>query len=439
MNFSLLVNKIDELFIIWGNKLVGNIFKNLNTRDITFQYDRQWLDDVSVPISLSLPLREAPFAPLETKAFFSDLIPSNISLKSLCEYHKLPENDIFTLLTHFGKDCPGALIFANQKNGLAQVDHDYADITDLLHQGFRHNDFSKLTPVLHVNSSSNLTDAQYKLPLVYDNGKFLVPSFLSFSPTSHILKFSSKKYKNICLNEAFCLEMAKYIKLPVPDFEVLEFNDNFALLIDRVDRLKDNRGKISRLHQENFCQALGNLSQGQRDDSSIGYRDCYNLIRGGQVRNSLRSMINFIKLTIFNILIGNSKQNARGFSVIYHLEQTKASNYYLTVSPFSDLSAARVYQPVAARLGMPIGRADYFEILDDVHYKLFLSDINTSVETVASCLSFIVTALKEFFIEYADQYEFYFNNPNLFNRLKNIFAINSLKLINIIMRLNNFS
>jgi serine/threonine-protein kinase HipA len=229
--------------------------------------------------------------------------------------------------------------------------------------------------------------------------------------------------------------MAKFINLPVPAFEILNLYGNHALLIERVDRGVDPAGKVSRRHRENFCQALG--YGGAQHEKAPGYRDCYKLINSLKVRNHKTSLTDFTKLSVFNFLIGNSQQKARDFSVIYNVSQEEPNGYYLTVSPFQDLVPSRVYQPLSTKLGLPIGQAEYYEILDDIQYKKFLNDINTSVESITDCLISVISSLKEFFLDISQDSDYFYGNVNLYNRLRHIFGINSMKLISIVSRLNN--
>ncbi|MDR2301130.1 MAG: HipA domain-containing protein [Deltaproteobacteria bacterium] len=437
MDQTLLINKIDELIVVWDNKFVGSLYKDLKTRDIAFRYDGDWIKRVRVPISLSLPLRDGEFNHAETAAFFGNLLPGGEAMTSLCQYHNLPENDIFASLTHFGRDCPGALIITNVNYKLNEENNNYWDITNIIHKGFRTNDFSRLYPLLRYGQGPDLSEAHYKLPLVYEKGSFYVPSFLSYAPTTHELKFSLREFKNLCLNEAFCLEMAKFINLPVPAFEILEFYGNYGLLIERVDRGVDPAGKVKRRHRENFCQALGYGAAPAPGQPTPGYRDCCKVINSLKVRNQDNALTDFTKLSIFNFLIGNSHQNARDFSVIYNLSPQEDNDYYLTVSPFQDLVASRVYQPLSPKLSMPIGRADYYDILDDIQFKTFLSDINASVDSIVDCLISVISPLKQFFLDISDEADFLFGNANLHNRLRHIFGVNSMKLINIVSRLND--
>ena len=53
-------------------------------------------------------------------------------------------------------------------------------------------------------------------------------------------------------NEGFCLALAGQMKLTVH-----RVADCVYLLVDRYDRVRQPDGALQRLHQEDFCQALG--------------------------------------------------------------------------------------------------------------------------------------------------------------------------------------
>lgn len=75
-----------------------------------FIYHTEYLADVAAkPISLSLPLRQAPYHSKTLFAFFDGLIPEGWLLNIAREYWKTQTNDRFELLLLTCKDTIGAV------------------------------------------------------------------------------------------------------------------------------------------------------------------------------------------------------------------------------------------------------------------------------------------------------------------------------------------
>lgn len=87
------------------------------------------------------------------------------------------------------------------------------------------------------------------------DGHYFLPE--GEAPSSHILKFELTDYRHLPAYETFTSHLARQIGLPVVDIELHSIEKRFYAQIERYDRVWDERGEIQRLHQEDFCQALG--------------------------------------------------------------------------------------------------------------------------------------------------------------------------------------
>jgi serine/threonine-protein kinase HipA len=115
----------------------------------------------------------------------------------------------------------------------------------------------------------SLAGAQTKLPIVLVDGRVAKPD--SGQPTTHILKPAVPAYHSIVENEAFCMMLAGAVKLNAAEAQprVLQVPGEprlAYLLVGRLDRTVSG-GHVVRLHQEDFCQALGLGSPGFRSCS----------------------------------------------------------------------------------------------------------------------------------------------------------------------------
>ena len=80
-----------------------------------------------------------------------------------------------------------------------------------------------------------------------DDGHICIP--MNGSPSTHILKPDSPRLPGGVQNEAFCLTLARRLKIPTPDVTTGQAGKRSYLLAKRYDRT-DVGGRWRRLHQE---------------------------------------------------------------------------------------------------------------------------------------------------------------------------------------------
>ncbi|EQD40541.1 HipA, partial [mine drainage metagenome] len=100
------------LHVFLNGRLVGRL-RRQSSGAIDFEYDRGWLDwEYTLPVSLSLPLREDRFIGDPVIAVFDNLLPDNDQIRRrLAERVGAAGNDAYSLLAAVGRDCVGALQF----------------------------------------------------------------------------------------------------------------------------------------------------------------------------------------------------------------------------------------------------------------------------------------------------------------------------------------
>lgn len=103
----------------------------------------------------------------------------------------------------------------------------------------------------------SLAGAQDKLPVVFDGERIGLPR--NGTPSSHILKPAIHAVEDSVSNEGFCLALAGALQLQPAKAKIHSIGDRPFLLVERYDRVGDAQGHRQRLHQEDFCQALGTV------------------------------------------------------------------------------------------------------------------------------------------------------------------------------------
>ncbi|MCH7882084.1 MAG: HipA domain-containing protein [Proteobacteria bacterium] len=124
----------------------------------------------------------------------------------------------------------------------------------------------------------SLAGTQDKCPVLIRDGNYFLPE--GEAPSSHILKFELTDYRHLPAYETFTSHLAKKIGLPVVNIELQSIEKRFYAQIERYDRVWDERGEVQRLHQEDFCQALGYGHEKKYQDSGgPTFADCHKRLR----------------------------------------------------------------------------------------------------------------------------------------------------------------
>ena len=119
-------------------------------------------------------------------------------------------------------------------------------------------------------------------------------------------------------------------------------------LIERYDRFKDERGFIKRLHQEDFCQALGIVSEMKyQNEGGPNLAQCFDLVRR-VTKPSAPHILRLLDGVIFNALIGNHDAHGKNFSLLCTAKGP-------VLAPFYDLLSTAVYPKLSTKMSMKIG------------------------------------------------------------------------------------
>jgi serine/threonine-protein kinase HipA len=142
------------------------------------------------------------------------------------------------------------------------------------------------------------------------------------------------------------MALANELGLNVPETFILNEDDR-AYVIERYDRKVDEEGRIIRIHQEDFCQALGySYREKYEEHGGPGFRECFNLVK--EFRNPLADKIKLINLTVFNYLICNYDCHSKNISLLCNEGMAPS------LAPFYDLVCVGVYN-LPSDLAMSIG------------------------------------------------------------------------------------
>ncbi|MCC5641269.1 type II toxin-antitoxin system HipA family toxin, partial [Nostoc sp. CHAB 5844] len=211
----------------------------------------------------------------------------------------------------------------------------------------------------------SLAGAQSKVPVVVIDGRIALP--LPGQPTTHILKPPIARFKGTTENEAFVMSLAAAIGLDVAPVEARTVEGRPFLLVERYDRVRDNLGVMHRIHQEDFCQALGVPPESKyASEGGPTFKDCFELLR----RVSARPATDIAKLldaAIFNLIVGNADAHGKNYSILYDGQGPR-------MAPLYDLLSTVAYPDLSAKMAMRIGKRATLAEIDADGWKVFAKD-----------------------------------------------------------------
>ncbi|MEZ5998111.1 MAG: type II toxin-antitoxin system HipA family toxin [Hyphomonas sp.] len=370
-----------RLIVALNGRAVGELDRASNGA-ISFVYDRNWLADArrAIPVSLSLPLREERYNGAEVSAFFDNLLPDNDQIRQKVAQRVGAEGtDAFSLLNQIGRDCVGALQFVadgadieppGPPECLPLKDEEIAEIIRNL-----------ATAPLGVRPDGerefriSIAGAQEKTALLWNDG-WCLPK--GTTPTTHILKPELGKLPNgldmtlSVENEHFCLALCRELGLDVANSQIMDADGIRILAVERFDRLHAGDGRLLRVPQEDFCQALSvPPTRKYNNDGGPGIRECLSLLAGSDYAEEDR--LAFLKAQIVFWLIGASDGHAKNFSLFL----TPGGRYRMT--PLYDIMslqpnyAAKLLRKNEFRLAMAVGDSRHYG-MESVLPHHFLED-----------------------------------------------------------------
>jgi HipA N-terminal domain len=244
-----------QLDVWFGEKKAGALAQD-EAGALSFAYDPGYLTGQDPrAISFSVPLQEASYTDRVVRPFFSGLLPDEGARQRLAGALGISAGNAFGLLEVIGGECAGALSLYPAGEAPPSSDDDGIAILSQLRL---EEILGKLRerPLLGGEEGVRLSlaGAQDKIAVCVEGDAIWLAK--GGRPTTHILKPFIQELDGTVENELFCLRLAARLKLPVPAVEMRYGGTIPFLLVERYDRTADKDGTITRLHQEDFCQAL---------------------------------------------------------------------------------------------------------------------------------------------------------------------------------------
>lgn len=312
-----------------------------------FTYNGDWLElDSAVPLSASLPLRTEPFRRNECRPFFAGLLPEETSRALIAKAFGVSDKNDFAILERIGGECAGAVSLMPPGDlpmgGTARYrEISPAELAEKIADLPQH-------PLLAGEEGIRLSlaGAQGKIAIAIRDGKFFLP--LNGSPSTHILKPQGTHFEGLVDNEFFCMQLAVAVGLEVAPVLIGIADGARFLQVERYDRKELPSGDLKRVHQEDFCQAMGippELKYQQEGGPNL--KKCFEIVR---TVSSVPGpdVLRLFDAVIFNYLIGNNDAHGKNFSLLYDDERAR-------FAPLYDLVCTQAYGGLTAEMAMKIG------------------------------------------------------------------------------------
>jgi serine/threonine-protein kinase HipA len=354
----------------------------------------------ALALSVSLPLQPGPFGDFVTRAFFDNLLQERDTARSdIIAKYQLSTDDIVGILFHLGKDCAGAVSVLPEGSPATKVPgHLNTD-----YRPYAEEELVEIVQALYhrqplpqeLADPSPLAGVQSKIAVaMLPDGRFAEPT--SGAPTTHILKVPQERHERDASREHAAMLLSARAGFGTALTELLEIADTPVLLVERFDR-KVAGGLVTRIHQEDFCQALGLPARHKYQRPERGAKG-YNVsaIRGilDQMADPAEERLKFLRITFFDILLGNVDGHAKNFA-LFHLPGGR-----LATTPRYDVMPTMLDRRTTNEFAYYLGSATSLDALDLLALDQFLTDLGFASAAgrkriVAGALDWAIASLND--------------------------------------------
>lgn len=369
---------MNKLNVFFESKKLGTLYRD-EELIYSFSYSDSWLEDrEAFQLSLAMPLRKESFGNKVTLSFFENLLPEGETRDVLEKDHNL--KGTYELLKNFGSDCAGAIIVSPDEESPFQLGKEGIKSKIEMDEIFKAIEEKKSVAEVIANHNPgylSIAGVQDKFVAIYEDGNFYLPQ--NGRPTTHIVKVPINRsgVKESVYNEFYCMRLAKLVGLNVPHCEVLDDGKHPLFIIERYDR---KMGKdIKRLHQQDFCQAQGFVSEEKYEaKGGPSLKDNYNLIKSNViVKNRSKALFDFLDWISFNLLVGNNDGHSKNIALLL-------VNGKIELAPFYDLLCTAIYTKLNRKFSFVIGDRDDASRIGKNQFEMVDAELGLKIGTMAS-------------------------------------------------------
>jgi serine/threonine-protein kinase HipA len=377
----------------------GTLFED-NHGALSFEYEQGYR---GVPLSLSMPVGLARFNDKTVRPYLMGLLPDDAETRaSIGGASGISGENPFHMLGLIGLDCPGAVqVCAESSRPPAQDGGDLKALTDA--------EMERCLAALKENAASawlgpkaeghwSLGGCQAKIALRYEGDKWY--ECLGTSATTHILKPGVTGYDNQALVEYLSMKIAEEIGLPVARVAHLAFGQERAIVVERYDRARDERGDVVRIHQEDLCQAMGIYPTSKyAEQGGPTTPKIIDLLK----RTGPRARENVYRFTLylfFNYLIGATDAHGKNHSLLHVAPDDIRIAPLYDVASMAPYRSLRPTQRKPLRAALSIGGENRFGLvgsnqIDKMTRDCQLEDLGLSSDLLKSRFKTMATVIPQ--------------------------------------------
>lgn len=337
------------------NDLVGQLIQD-DGGQMVFKYVEDWLNRPgATPLSHSLPLRKERFSRKECRGFFAGILPEESKREIIAANLGISARNDYAMLEQIGGECAGAVTFIPAGQRLPEPNYGYRKLSSHELAGIL-RELPK-RPLLAGDEGIRLSlaGAQDKVALRIEGDEISLP--LGGAPSTHILKPAVERFAGVVFNEALCMRLAAATGLPTAKVETRTIEGMDYLLVERYDRahrqVPGGEPVLERLHQEDFCQAQGIVSETKyQKEGGPSLTLCFGLLR--EVSSApVIDLAHLLDAVIYNYLVGNNDAHGKNFSLLYRGAGTEHQE--IRLAPLYDLVSTIYYPELSRNMAMKIG------------------------------------------------------------------------------------
>lgn len=389
---------------IWFDDLAVGQVDVAADASLSLRYAERWLQTTGAfPLSVTMPLRAAPYPSDVISPWLANLLPEEEQLQVLTRSLGLDQADVLAVLSEIGGDTAGALSFgvATDRALWAYTPltsfYDTADprlalerhFEDLGRRPFLVGEEGVRQSLAGGQKKSALAvlgaDGAPVLRLPQDGDVLAIP--LNGAPSTLIIKPDNPNLPGITENEVWCLRMAQAIGIEAAQATILQSSKRTAIGVLRYDRRVGRSGQLLRLHQEDFAQANG-LPPGRKyERGTLPGLDLKTLLETGR-HVSASDALALLDQVIFNILVANTDAHAKNYSLILPVGATPR------LAPLYDVSTVLSWPHVVKTYAQSIdGKKRNPDMVAGRHWEAIAREIGYRPTDVKNRVQQIVDAM----------------------------------------------
>lgn len=302
---------------------------------LEFQYLPSWIDEQGFAVSVLFPLAPEPFGHERVAPFVASFLPEGKSLRARLEKRiHVDAADDFGLLSAIGREAAGALSFWPEDEKPFEKTPGYDPLSEEEFERWR--EYAHQLPLQFPGRDvrMSLAGVQSKTALYFDQrDRPFLPQH--GAPTTHILKprIPGSRPSTVFV-ELLTMRIAQSVmgadRVPATDLW------RGCYRVRRFDRPMSN-GSVTRLHQEDFCLALGRMPDGKYESQSPReslLAPCFQLIDSlgerGLITSPALERLALLEQVIINVLMHNPDAHLKNYAFVYQADGS------LEVSPLYD-------------------------------------------------------------------------------------------------------